>query len=29
MARAGYSYREIINHYYPNTYIEKINFENK
>ncbi len=25
MARAGYNYRQIISHYYPNTYIEKIN----
>ncbi len=25
MARAGYHYRQIISHYYPNTYIEKIN----
>lgn len=24
MARAGYSYRQIISHYYPNTYIEKV-----
>lgn len=25
MARAGYNYRQIISHYYPNTYIENIN----
>ena len=25
MARAGYNYRQIISHYYPNTYIEKVN----
>lgn len=24
MARAGYNYKEIISHYYPNTYIEKV-----
>ncbi|MCI8588542.1 MAG: SpoIID/LytB domain-containing protein [Bacilli bacterium] len=23
MAKAGYNYRQILNHYYPNTYIEK------
>lgn len=26
MSRAGYNYKQIIAHYYPNTYIEKINF---
>jgi stage II sporulation protein D len=26
MARAGYSYRQIIAHYYPNTYIEKVSY---
>lgn len=24
MARSGYNYRQIISHYYPNTYIEKV-----
>lgn len=24
MARAGYNYKQIISHYYPNTYIEKV-----
>ena len=24
MARSGYNYKQIINHYYPNTYIEKV-----
>ena len=26
MARAGYNYKQIISHYYPNTYIEKVNY---
>lgn len=26
MAKAGYSYRQIISHYYPNTYIEKVSY---
>lgn len=26
MARAGYNYRQIISHYYPNTYIEKVSY---
>lgn len=26
MAKAGYNYRQIISHYYPNTYIEKVNY---
>lgn len=26
MARAGYHYRQIISHYYPNTYIEKVSY---
>jgi len=28
MARSGYNYRQIILHYYPNTYIEKVNYYN-
>lgn len=28
MARSGYNYRQIISHYYPNTYIEKVNYYN-
>lgn len=26
MAKAGYNYRQIISHYYPNTYIEKVSY---
>ena len=26
MARAGYHYKQIISHYYPNTYIEKVSY---
>ncbi len=26
MAKSGYNYKEIISHYYPNTYIEKVNY---
>lgn len=26
MAKAGYNYKQIISHYYPNTYLEKINY---
>ena len=28
MARSGYNYKQIISHYYPNTYIEKVNYYN-
>ena len=26
MAKAGYNYKQIISHYYPNTYLEKVNY---
>lgn len=26
MARAGYNYKQIISHYYPNTYLERVNY---
>lgn len=28
MAKSGYNYRQIISHYYPNTYIEKVSYYN-
>lgn len=26
MAKSGYNYRQIISHYYPNTYLERVNY---